>query len=99
MGGVADGNMQFIRGDDAKCRIPKFPPELVPYDRYFHSTRGFWSILDGVNHAGCNGEQQRNDQDWNHSPCKLDLRAPVHLSWFASKVSCFTAEPHDHVSQ
>src|SRR5262250_690589 len=30
MSGIAHGDMEFVRGDDSKRRIAKFPPKLVP---------------------------------------------------------------------
>src|SRR5262249_433502 len=79
MNRVAYGNMEFVRCNNTKPRIQKFPPELVPYNSYVDGHGGFWSILDGVNHAGCSREQHRNDQDWNHSPSQFNLRAPIAL--------------------
>src|SRR5262244_550009 len=99
MGGVAYGNMEFVRCNDTKPWIPEFPPELVPYNSYLDGRRRFRCILDGVNHAGCSGEQHRNDQDWNHGPGQFNLCTPVYLSWLACMISCFAAELYNHISQ
>jgi hypothetical protein len=32
MGGIARWNVQFVRGHNAERWVPKFPPELVPYN-------------------------------------------------------------------
>src|ERR1700739_1470802 len=99
MGWVAYGYMEFVRCNDTKPRIPEFPPELVPYNRYLYGCRRFWSVLDRVNHAGGSGEQHRNDEDWNHRPGQFDLRASIHLRWLVLGVRDSVSKFHHDVTQ
>src|SRR6516164_7379229 len=99
MGWVAYGYMEFVRCNDPKPRIPEFPPKLVPYNRYLYGCRRFWSVLDGVNHAGGGGEQHRDDEDWNHRPGQFDLRAPIHLRRLSICLCPSAAELHHGVTQ
>ncbi len=99
MGGVAHWNVQFVRRDNAKCRVPKFPPELVPYNNYLYGRRGFWNILDAVNHAGSCQKKDNDDQDWNDGPGQLNLRASIHLGWLTLCARYFAAEFHYDIAQ
>src|SRR5262249_32633166 len=99
MGGVAYGNMEFVGCNNTKPWIPEFPPELVPYNSYLDGGGRFWSILNGVNHAGCSGEQHRDDQHWNHSPGQFNLRAPIHLRWLSFCLRPSAAELHQDITQ
>src|SRR5215472_237803 len=99
MSRVAHGNMEFVRGDDAKRGIAKFPPKLVSDCGHLHSSFRFRRVLDCVNHLGCSGEQHRNDKDWNHGPGQLNLRTPIHLSRLALCVGDPAAELHYGVYQ
>src|ERR1700756_4847128 len=99
MGRVAHGNMEFVRCNNTKPWKPEFPPELVPYNSHLDGCRRLWSILDGMNHAGCSGEKNRNDQDWNHSPGQFNLRAAIHLRRLTLRVCPSAAELHQGVTQ
>src|SRR5260370_7134174 len=51
MRGVTHGDMEFVRGDDAELRIPKFPPKLMPDCGHLHSLCGLSRVLDRVDHS------------------------------------------------
>src|SRR5215472_7162060 len=87
MSGVTHGDMEFVRGDDAKRGIAKFPPKLVPDCSHLCSPCGLRRVLDRMNHLGGSGEQHRNDEDWNHGPGQFNLCASIYLRWLASTVS------------
>ena len=63
MGGITDGNVQFVCCDDAQRRVAKLPPELVSDGGDFHRRGGSWSVLDRVNHSGSSEKQNDDDQD------------------------------------
>src|SRR5262245_29017759 len=50
MSGIAHGDMEFVRGDDAELWIAKFPPKLVPDCDDLHRLCRFRRVLDRVNH-------------------------------------------------
>src|SRR5260370_36668220 len=51
MSGVAHGDMEFVRCDDAKLGIPEFPPELVADCGDFHRLWRSRRVLDRVNRS------------------------------------------------
>jgi len=59
--------------------VAEFPPKLVPDGSDFHSGRGFWSVLNRVNHPRRSQEQHHNDQDRNDGPGQFDLCTTVYL--------------------
>src|SRR5215471_4709588 len=99
MSGVTHGDMEFVRGDDAKRGISKFPPKLVPYCGHLHSPFRLRRVLDRVNHLGCSGEQHRNDENGNHGPSHFNLRASIQLRWLSFRLSPSAAELHHGVTQ
>src|SRR6516165_4071035 len=98
MSGIAYRNMELVRGDDAELGISKFPPKLMPDCDHLYSSCGLRRVLDRMNHLGCS-EQHRNDEDWNHGPGQLNLRAPIHLRRLALCVGDSAAELHYGVYQ
>jgi len=87
MSGIADGNMQLVRCNDAERRVSKLPPELVTDDGDFQSRGGFRSVLDRVNYSGGSQKQDDYDQNRNDGPGQLDLRTPVYLGRLALRIA------------
>ena len=60
--GIAYRHVQFIRGDHAQRRIPKFPPELMADRDDFDRSGRLGGVLDGLDHARGGQEQHQHDQ-------------------------------------
>jgi len=67
--------------------------------RNIDGRRGFWRILDAVNHPGRGKEQDNHDQYGDNRPGQLDLITPVHLGRFAIVVGRPFAKFHDREGQ
>src|SRR5262245_65579079 len=76
---IAHRNVQLVRRDDAKRRVPELPPELMTDYGDVESVGGLGRVLNRVNAPSRGEEQHDNDDDRNDSPRKLDLITPVHL--------------------
>src|SRR6202040_3307980 len=99
MGGITDGNMQFVRGNDAERRVTELPPELMPDDGDFHRRGRFRSILNRVDHTRRSQKQNNDDQDRYDSPRQFDLGASIYLSRLAPSIRRSPAEFHDDIQQ
>jgi hypothetical protein len=51
MRGVARGNMELIRSDDAQHGIVEFPAKLMPNRSQFQRLQRLRRVLDRVNHS------------------------------------------------
>ena len=61
--GIADGDVQFVGGDDAELRIAILPPELVADDDHIERAGGLGMRLGAEDDAGRGEEQHDHDQD------------------------------------
>src|SRR5207245_7765883 len=89
---VTDRNVQFICRNNAEIWISELPPILMADDRDIYGASGLGSVLDGVNHTRRRQKQHRDDQNWNDSPCQLDLCTSIHLSRLSMGISRFATE-------
>jgi len=67
--------------------------------RYIDGRRGFWHVLDPVNHPGRGKEQDNHDQYGDNCPSQLNLRTPVHLGRLAIIVGRPLAKFHNGEGQ
>ena len=65
----------------------------------FDSVRRLRRVLDRVNHSGCRGEQDDDDQHRNDRPRQFDLRAAIHLRGLAIGVRGRGAELDDGIDK
>jgi hypothetical protein len=99
VGWVAHRNVQLVCCHDTEFGITEFPPVLVPDDRDVQCSRGLRSILDGVDYPGSGQKQHSHDQNRNHGPSQLDLRAAVHLGRLATGIARLTSKLHHRVGE
>src|SRR5215475_5567689 len=79
MGGIVDGNVELVGGDDAKLWVTVFPPKLMADYGNFHGVRRLRSILHGVEHPCRRQEQYDHNQNGDNRPGQFDLRTSIHL--------------------
>src|SRR5262249_50698171 len=99
MSGIAHGDMEFVRGDDAELWIAKFPPKLVPDCDDLHRLCKFRRVLDRVNHPRSRYKQDNNNKNRNDGPGQLNLRTSIHLGWLAFGVWHTVSEFHHDIAQ
>ena len=65
---IADGNVEFVGGDDTKRRITEFPPELMTDGGHFNGAGRRHSLLNGMDNASGGEEKNQNDKDGDNRP-------------------------------
>ena len=78
-GRVADRHVQLVRRDDPQRGIPELPPPLMADRGDVERRRRPGGVLDLIDRARPGERQHHDDQDRNHRPRELDLRAAVDL--------------------
>ena len=96
---VADRNMNFIGRDDPKIRIVHFPPPLVTHHAHLDRIFGHLRVLDLANGSAGHQHEHHGDEDGNHRPRQLNVRAAVNLRRLSSIVVLRTPKFHDAIDQ
>lgn len=86
MRGIADGNMQFVRGDHPERGVAIFPPELMANDGDVDCSRRLRSILNAVQNASGGKKQHQHNEDRNHGPSELYLITAINLRRFLTVI-------------
>src|SRR5665213_1578788 len=95
----ADRNVKFVRSDDAKLRIAKFPPELMADNDDIQRTSWLAGVLGIEDNARSGQEEDHHDEHRNYRPGKLDLITSVNLRGFTIGIFCALAITDQDVSQ
>lgn len=81
---IADGNVEFVGGDDTKSRITEFPPELMTDGGDLNGAGRRHSLLNRMDNASGGKEKNQNGEDGDNRPGQFHLIAAIDLGRFAA---------------
>jgi len=94
---IADGNMQFVGGDDAERRIAELPPELMTDRGDLNRAGGRQGIFHGMDDARGGKKEHQNDENGHDGPRQLYLIAAVDLGRLTGVTGAALAKFYDGI--
>ncbi len=79
MGAIADGNVEFVGGDDAEGGVAELPPKLMTDSGDIEGVRGRNRVLNGLNDTSGGKEKDQDDEHGHNGPSQFHLVAAVNL--------------------